>query len=53
MNPEIGETFILYSIAAEIWQATREIFSNSEDVSELFETENTLHDLRQWEMYVT
>ncbi|RYE03343.1 MAG: hypothetical protein EOP33_09685, partial [Rickettsiaceae bacterium] len=53
MLPEIGETFLLYRTAAEIWQAAREIFSNSEDMSELFETENTLHDLRQGEMSVT
>jgi len=33
-------------------ETAREIFSNLEDVSELFETENTLHDLRQGEMYV-
>jgi hypothetical protein len=52
MHPEIGETFLLYPTAAEIWQAAREIFSNSEDMSELFETENTLHDLRQGEMSV-
>ena len=53
MNPEIGETFLLYSIAGEIWQADREIFFNSENVSELFETENTMHDLHQGEMFVT
>ena len=53
MHSEIKESFLLYSTAAEIWHAAREIFSNSKDVSELFETENTLHDLRQGEMPVT
>ena len=53
MLPEIGETLLLYRTAAEIWQAARKIFSNSEDMSELFETENTFHDLRQGEISVT
>lgn len=38
MNPKTGENFMLHS-TAKIWEVAKEIFSISEDVSELFETE--------------
>ena len=53
MMPEIGENFLLYSTASEIWEAARVTFSDSENTSELFETENLLHDLKQGDASVT
>ena len=53
MNNEIGENFLLYSTAKEIWDAAKETYSSSENTSELFEVESHLHDLRQGESSVT
>lgn len=53
MTNEIGENFLLYGIAREIWEAVRETYSNKENTSELFEIESILHDLWQSEMTVT
>ena len=47
MTNEIGENFLLYSTAKEIWDAARETYSSSENTTELFEAESILHDLRQ------
>lgn len=52
MAPEIGENFLLYSTAAEIWEAAHVTFSSTENTSELFETESILHDLQQGESSV-
>lgn len=43
MTPEIGENFLLYLLAKEIW----------ETAAELFATESLLHDLRQGDSTVT
>ncbi|KAL5739459.1 hypothetical protein ACOSQ2_028639 [Xanthoceras sorbifolium] len=43
MNNDIGENFLLYDTAEEIWNAARETYSNK----------STLHDLRQGDMSVT
>ncbi|KAG5219081.1 Retrovirus-related polyprotein from transposon [Salix suchowensis] len=53
MTNEIGENFLLYGTAKEIWDAARETYSNSDNTSELFEIEAALHDLRQGELNVT
>ena len=53
MNTDIGDNFLLYGTAKEIWDATRETYSNSENTSEIFEIEATLHDLRQRDLSVT
>jgi hypothetical protein len=39
MTNEIGKNFLLYGTAKEIWEATRETYSSSENTSELFEIE--------------
>ena len=53
MTTEVGENFLLYKTAKEIWDAARETYSSSENTSELFEVETRLHDLRQGELTVT
>ena len=53
MTTEIGENFLLYTTAKEIWEATRETFSSSENTAELFSVESTLQDLREGENSVT
>ena len=53
MVNEIGENFLLYSTAKEIWDAARDTYSSSDNTSELFSVESMLHDLRQGEMSVT
>ncbi|XP_022847489.1 uncharacterized protein LOC111370002 [Olea europaea var. sylvestris] len=52
MTKEIGENFLLYNTAKEIWDAAKEIYSSNENISESFEIETVLHDLQQehrWE----
>ena len=44
MNNNIGENFLLYETANEIWDAARETYSDNENTTELFEIEGTLHD---------
>ena len=53
MTTEIGENFLLYSTAKEIWDAARDTFSSKENTSELFQIESILHDLKQGESSVT
>ena len=53
MTNEIGENFLLYGTAKEIWDAVRETYSSSENTLELFEIEAALHDLRQGDLTVT
>ena len=53
MQVEIGENFLLYETAQEIWDAVKETYSNSDNTSELFSIESTLHDLRQEDLTVT
>ncbi|KAK6129039.1 hypothetical protein DH2020_037219 [Rehmannia glutinosa] len=45
MTTEIGENFLLYSTAKEIWDAARDTFSSTDNTAELFQIENILHDL--------
>ena len=53
MTTEIGENFLLYSTAKEIWDAAHDTFSSSENTAELFHIETILHDLKQGELPVT
>lgn len=38
MAPEIGENFLLYRSAKEIWEAARETYSSRDNTAELFAT---------------
>ncbi|KAG6635842.1 hypothetical protein CIPAW_11G071100 [Carya illinoinensis] len=49
MTNDIGENFLLYGTTKEIWDATKQTYSNNENMSELFEVESVLHDFRQGE----
>ena len=53
MAMEIGENFLLYYMAREIWETAHETFSNSENTSELFHMKNELQDLKQGNSFVT
>ena len=53
MNNNIGENFLLYETATEIWEAAKETYSSSDNMSELFGIESTLYDLRQGDLSVT
>ncbi|CAH9091924.1 unnamed protein product [Cuscuta epithymum] len=53
MTPEIGEQFMFYKTASEIWEAARDTFSNQDNTSAIFEIKGILHDLRQGELTVT
>ncbi|KAL5752247.1 hypothetical protein ACOSQ2_022754 [Xanthoceras sorbifolium] len=53
MTNEIGENFLLYEIAREIWNAAKETYSSSDNIAELFGIESNLYDLRQGELIVT
>ena len=46
MNVDIGENFLLYETAHEIWEVVRETYSSSENTSELYAIEVIPHDLR-------
>ncbi|RVW63213.1 Copia protein [Vitis vinifera] len=47
MNNDIGENFLLFETAKDIWDAAKETYSSSENTSELFQVESALHDFRQ------
>ena len=53
MVNDIGENFLLYDTAQDIWEAARETYSHFENTSELFEIESLLDDLKQGESHVT
>lgn len=53
MTTEVGENFLLYDTAIEMWEAAKETYSNNDNVSELFGVEGVLHDLRQGDSSVT
>ncbi|KAL5816220.1 hypothetical protein ACOSQ3_024598 [Xanthoceras sorbifolium] len=50
MTNEIGENFLLYETAREIWKAAKETYSSSDNTAELFGIESNLYDLRQGEL---
>lgn len=53
MTPEIGNNFILYSSAAEIWKATKELYSQTDNVAEIYELETQVNDLKQGDLSVS
>ncbi|RVW85509.1 hypothetical protein CK203_044032 [Vitis vinifera] len=53
MNNDMGENFLLFGTAKDIWDAAKETYSSSENISELFQVESALHDFRQGEQSVT
>ena len=53
MNNDIGENFLLFGTAKDIWDAAKETYSSSENISKLFQVESALHDFRQGEQSVT
>ncbi|KAK3035301.1 hypothetical protein RJ639_034824 [Escallonia herrerae] len=53
MDTEIGQNFLFYDTAYEIWMAAKETYSDNDNTAELFDIKGALHDLRQGEMSVT
>ncbi|XP_034706095.1 uncharacterized protein LOC117929791 [Vitis riparia] len=53
MTPDIGENFLSFDTAKEIWDIAKETFSNKENTSEIIQIEGILHDLRQGNLTVT
>ena len=53
MDIEVGQNFMFYDTAAEIWRATKESYSDVENTAELFEIKGALHDLKQGELSVS
>ncbi|KAF7821700.1 Retrovirus-related Pol polyprotein from transposon TNT 1-94 [Senna tora] len=52
MDLEIGQDFMFFATAAEIWKAAKESYSDVENTAELFEIKGALHDLKQGELSV-
>ncbi|KAF7812092.1 Retrovirus-related Pol polyprotein from transposon RE1 [Senna tora] len=52
MTTEIGDNFLLYTTAHDIWEAARESYSTHEKSAEIFEVESVLHNLNQGDMTV-
>ncbi|XP_073315737.1 uncharacterized protein [Primulina huaijiensis] len=53
MSLEVGENFLLYETAKDVWEVVRETYSSSNNTSELSAIESALHDLRQGKLSVT
>lgn len=53
MTSEIGENFLPYKSANEIWNTAKELYSKKENTSEIFDIEATLQDLKQRDLSVT
>lgn len=53
MTNEIGENFLYYDTAKEMWDAVKETYSNVDNTSAVFEIKSILHDLRQGDVSVT
>ncbi|RVW99246.1 Retrovirus-related Pol polyprotein from transposon TNT 1-94 [Vitis vinifera] len=47
MTTDIGENFLSFDTAKEIWDIAKETFSDKENTSEIIQIEGILHDLRQ------
>eukprot|EP00261_Vitis_vinifera_P031343 XP_019072586.1 PREDICTED: glutathione S-transferase U25-like [Vitis vinifera] len=47
MTTDIGENFLSFDTAKEIWDTAKETFSDKENTSEIIQIEGILHDLRQ------
>lgn len=53
MTNEVGENFMYYNTAKEIWDAAKETYSNVDNTSAIFEIKSLLNDLRQGDLTVT
>jgi hypothetical protein len=53
MTTDVGENFLLFKTAKEIWDAARDTYSSSENSSALLAIETRLYDLRQGDLNVT
>lgn len=53
MTPEVSNTFMLYPTAAAIWKATKEMYSKSDNIAELYELESQLKDMKQGDQTVS
>lgn len=53
MTPEVGENFLLYKTASQIWEAAQETYSSIDNTAELFSIESSIYDLKQGEGSVT
>nr|CAN65095.1 hypothetical protein VITISV_011639 [Vitis vinifera] len=53
MTTDIGENFLSFDTAKEIWDIAKETFSDKENTSEIIQIEGILHDLRQGNLTVT
>ncbi|KAK3031449.1 hypothetical protein RJ639_035272 [Escallonia herrerae] len=53
MDNEIGQNFLFYDTAYEVWTVTKETYFDNDYRVELFDIKGALHDLRQGEMSVT
>ena len=53
MTTEIGEDFLYFSIAKEIWDVAQETYSNVDNTSAIFEIKSLLHDLKQGNSTIT
>lgn len=47
MIPEVGENFLLYDTAYDVWEAVKETYSNKDNISERFRIEGVLHEVKQ------
>lgn len=48
-----SKDFMFYETAREIWVATRDTYSNNENIYDLFKLQGLIHDLRQVDMPIT
>ena len=53
MTTDIGENFLSFDTAKEIWDMEKETFSDKENTSEIIQIEGILHDLHQDNLTVT
>ena len=51
--PNIGENFLLYETAVEVWEAVKETYSHKDNTPESVTIEGALHNLRQGDLSVT
>ncbi|KAL4375780.1 hypothetical protein GQ457_02G025030 [Hibiscus cannabinus] len=53
MVPEIGENFMIYTTASEIWDAARDTYFHTDNTPELFRIEKQIKGLRKSDLPVT
>lgn len=53
MTPEIGNNFILYPTAVEILKASKELYSQTNNVAEIYELETQLNEIKQGDQPVS